>query len=117
MCLPNGLKNTRFRLFESTFGEVIKEDLKITEIAMENGTSLSKEKYLWIVVMKEIYWRNQVLVILLDENQMQRIKEIYNGIQFGAPHHKFEKWIDPYVVEGEPKVVYCRELRKMILRN
>ena len=30
-------------------------------------------------------------------------KEIYNGIQFGSPHHKFEKWIDPYVVEGQPE--------------
>lgn len=25
-------------------------------------------------------------------------KEIYNGLQFGALHHKFEKWIDPYIV-------------------
>jgi hypothetical protein len=29
--------------------------------------------------------------------------EIYYGIQFGAPHHKFEKWIDPYIVEGQPE--------------
>ncbi|MBD8034423.1 MULTISPECIES: FAD-dependent oxidoreductase [Solibacillus] len=29
-------------------------------------------------------------------------KEIYNGVQFGTQHHKFESFIDPYIEEGNP---------------
>ncbi len=36
---------------------------------------------------------------------MRHIKKFIMAfsIQFGAPHHKFEKWIDPYKVEGDAK--------------
>ncbi|MBO1910457.1 FAD-dependent oxidoreductase, partial [Microvirga sp. 3-52] len=82
--------------------EVCKEDLKITEIAMENGNRFKGKVFMDCSYEGDLLAEAGVSFFVGRESNAT-YKEIYNGIQFGAPHHKFEKWIDPYVIEGDPE--------------
>jgi len=81
--------------------EVSKENGKIIEIVMENGTRYKGKVFMDCSYEGDLLAKSDVSYFVGRESNAM-YKEIYNGIQFGAPHHKFEKWIDPYVVEGEP---------------
>lgn len=72
----------------------------ITAISMEDGTRF--EAKVWL----DCSYEGDLMAMAGVSYKVGReanstYKEIYNGIQFGAPHHKFEKWIDPYVIEGD----------------
>ena len=81
--------------------EVIKVDLEIREITMENGNRFIGKVFMDCSYEGDLLAKAGVSFFVGRESNAT-YKEIYNGIQFGAPHHKFEKWIDPYVIEGDP---------------
>ncbi|MDW0112424.1 FAD-dependent oxidoreductase [Sporosarcina saromensis] len=82
--------------------EVTVENQQITEIVMENGARYSGKIFMDCSYEGDLLAKSGVSYFVGREYNAT-YQEIYNGIQFGAPHHKFEKWIDPYVVEGQPK--------------
>ncbi|WP_172369956.1 FAD-dependent oxidoreductase [Sporosarcina jiandibaonis] len=82
--------------------EVIKDDLKITGISMENGNRFKGKVFMDCSYEGDLLAKAGVSFFVGRESNAT-YKEIYNGIQLGALHHKFEKWIDPYVIEGEPE--------------
>lgn len=82
--------------------DVKKKNGKIIEIVMEDGTRYQGNIYTDSTYEGDLLARADVSYCVGRESNAS-YQEIYNGIQFGAPHHKFDKWIDPYVVEGDPK--------------
>ena len=82
--------------------EVTKENGKIIEIVMENENRFKGKVFMDCSYEGDLLAQSDVTFFVGRESNAT-YKEIYNGIQFGAPHHKFEKWVDPYVVEGEPE--------------
>ncbi len=81
--------------------EVVKVDRKITELVMEDGSRYKGTVFLDCSYEGDGLARAGISFYVGRESN-STYQEIYNGIQFGAPHHKFEKWIDPYVEEGQP---------------
>ncbi|WP_277585281.1 FAD-dependent oxidoreductase [Psychrobacillus antarcticus] len=81
---------------------VRKTHAKISEIQMEDGTSYKGKIFLDCTYEGDLLALAGVSYFVGRESNAT-YKEIYNGVQFGAPHHKFEKWIDPYVEEGKPE--------------
>ncbi len=81
--------------------EVSKENGAIIEIVMEDGTRYKGNVFMDCSYEGDLLAKSGVSYFVGRESNA-KYQEIYNGIQFGAPHHKFEKWIDPYIVEGEP---------------
>ena len=73
-----------------------------SEIVMENETRYKGKVFMDCSYEGDLLAKSAVSYFVGRESNAT-YQEIYNGIQFGAPHHKFEKWIDPYVVEGEPE--------------
>jgi hypothetical protein len=82
--------------------EVVKVDQKITELVMEDGTRYKGNVFIDCSYEGDVLARAGISYYVGRESN-STYHEIYNGIQFGAPHHKFEKWIDPYIVEGQPE--------------
>lgn len=87
--------------YNQQLAEVIKEGTTITELVMEDGTRYQAAVFIDSSYEGDLFARAGVTYYVGRESNAM-YEEIYNGIQFGAPHHKFEKWIDPYVFEGEP---------------
>ena len=81
---------------------VVKVEQNIRELVMEDGTRYKGKVFLDCSYEGDVLARAGISFYVGRESN-STYKEIYNGIQFGAPHHKFEKWIDPYVVEGQPE--------------
>ncbi|MFJ7936167.1 FAD-dependent oxidoreductase [Sporosarcina sp. NPDC096371] len=81
--------------------EVVKEEGEIIEIRVEDGNRYKGKFFLDCSYEGDLLAKSDVSYFVGRESNVT-YQEIYNGIQFGAPHHKFEKWIDPYVVEGQP---------------
>lgn len=81
--------------------EVSKENGAIIEIVMEDGTRYKGNVFMDCSYEGDLLAKSGVSYFVGRESNA-KYQEIYNGIQFGAPHHKFEKWIDPYIVEGQP---------------
>lgn len=88
--------------YRQHLNEVKKSHTNISEIQMEDGTSYKGKIFLDCTYEGDLLALAGVSYFVGRESNAT-YKEIYNGVQFGAPHHKFEKWIDPYVVEGQPE--------------
>lgn len=82
--------------------KVIKNDKKIVEIIMEDGNRYKGNIFMDCTYEGDLYAMAGVSFFVGRETNAT-YQEIYNGIQFGGPYHKFEKWIDPYVIEGDPE--------------
>ena len=81
---------------------VIKNDGAIEEIVMENGNRFIGEYFIDASYEGDLLARAGVsYTVGREANSVY--KEIYNGIQFSSPHHNFDIWIDPYIVEGKPE--------------
>lgn len=80
--------------------EVVKTDSDINEIVMESGNRYIGKVFMDCSYEGDLLAKAGVSYFVGRESNAT-YNEIYNGIQFGAPHHKFEKWIDPYVIEGD----------------
>ncbi|MEH7179720.1 FAD-dependent oxidoreductase [Neobacillus vireti] len=98
----NWLKDNEIDVFFSQHLEVVKtENSKIIEIVMEDGTTYKGSFFIDASYEGDLMAKAGVSYFVGRESNAT-YKETYNGIQFGHPHHQFEKWIDPYVVEGDP---------------
>ena len=86
--------------FEQHLEKVVMDDTNITEIHMEDGTIYKGKVFIDCTYEGDLLAKANISYYVGRESN-SLYKEIYNGIQFGAPHHKFEKWIDPYVIEGD----------------
>ncbi|WP_313886432.1 FAD-dependent oxidoreductase [Bacillus sp. SD088] len=75
---------------------------KITEIVMEDGSCYQADIFMDCSYEGDVLAKAGICYFVGRESNAT-YKEIYNGIQFGGPHHKFEKWIDPYKKEGDAK--------------
>jgi hypothetical protein len=80
--------------------EVRTVDGKIKEIKMEDGQSYIGDIFIDASYEGDLLAKAGVSYFVGRESNAT-YKEIYNGVHFGSPHHKFEKWIDPYVIEGK----------------
>ncbi|UFT98836.1 FAD-dependent oxidoreductase [Radiobacillus kanasensis] len=85
--------------FNQYLDSVKTEGGKITEITMEDGTVYKGNIFIDSSYEGDLLSKAGVSYFVGRESNAT-YKETYNGIQFGSPHHKFEKWIDPYLVEG-----------------
>ncbi len=87
--------------FNQHLDEVKTEESKIIEILMEDGTIYKGAFFIDASYEGDLMAKAGVSYFVGRESNAT-YKETYNGIQFGHPHHQFEKWIDPYVIEGNP---------------
>lgn len=81
--------------------KVIKDKQEVVEIVMEDGRRYKGNIFMDCSYEGDLLAMSDVSFFVGRESNAT-YREIYNGIQFGAPHHKFEKWVDPYVEEGNP---------------
>jgi hypothetical protein len=82
--------------------EIVKtENRRIREIMMEDGTTYKGDFFIDSSYEGDLMAKSGVTYFVGRESNAT-YKETYNGIQFGHPHHQFEKWIDPYFTEGDP---------------
>ncbi|WP_082252858.1 FAD-dependent oxidoreductase [Bacillus sp. FJAT-27251] len=88
-------------VFNQHLTDVKTEDRKIKEIIMEDGTAYKAKFFIDASYEGDLMAKAGVTYFTGRESNAT-YKEAYNGIQFGHPHHQFEKWVDPYVVEGDP---------------
>ncbi|MCP8615910.1 FAD-dependent oxidoreductase [Salirhabdus salicampi] len=79
---------------------VLKENGKIKEITMEDGQRYVGDMFIDASYEGDLLAKAGISYAVGRESN-STYKEIYNGVHFGSPHHKFEKWIDPYVIEGK----------------
>ncbi|TLQ08997.1 FAD-dependent oxidoreductase [Marinilactibacillus psychrotolerans] len=82
--------------------KVIKENNKIKEFTTENGNTFIADVFIDTTYEGDLFAKAGISYKVGREANSQ-YKEIYNGIQFKDQHHKFEEWIDPYVIEGDPE--------------
>lgn len=85
--------------YEQYLDKVEMENGKIKCIKMEDGSSYKGKIFVDASYEGDLLARAGVSYYVGRESN-STYKEIYNGIYFGGPHHKFETWIDPYVIEG-----------------
>lgn len=94
-------------VYEQHLEVVEKENGKITKITMEDGTNYNGKVFLDSTYEGDLLARADISYHVGREPN-STYKEIYNGIYFGAQHHKFETWIDPYVIEGDESSGYVQ---------
>ncbi|WP_081798107.1 FAD-dependent oxidoreductase [Neobacillus dielmonensis] len=87
--------------FNQHLEEVTTEHGRIKEIIMEDGTTYRGAFFIDASYEGDLMAKAGVSYFVGRESN-DTYKETYNGIQFGHPHHQFEKRVDPYVSEGVP---------------
>lgn len=87
--------------YQQHLEKVEMENGKISKIIMEDGTTYEGKVFIDASYEGDLMAKSKVSYHVGRESN-STYKEIYNGIQFGGQHHKFETWIDPYVIEGDP---------------
>lgn len=88
--------------FRQQLLDTIMENGAIREITMEDG-SVYKGKFFVDASYEGDLMADANVSYFVGREANDTYKETLNGIQFGSPHHNFEKWIDPYVTEGKPE--------------
>ena len=85
-----------------------KQGTQIIKVTMMDGTTYKAEHFIDASYEGDLLAAADVDYIVGREGA-NVYKEIYNGVQFGTQHHKFESYIDPYVEEGNPAsgLLYC----------
>ncbi|MCU6712159.1 FAD-dependent oxidoreductase [Paenibacillus sp. J5C_2022] len=80
---------------------VTKRGGRITELVMENGNVFRGKMFIDATYEGDLMARSGVAYhVGREANSVYQ--ETYNGIQFGSPTHRFNAWIDPYVIPGKP---------------
>ncbi|WP_082687096.1 FAD-dependent oxidoreductase [Bacillus sp. FJAT-27445] len=87
--------------FNQHLEEAKTENRKIKEIIMENGTVYKGDIFIDTSYEGDLMAKAGVSYFVGRESNAT-YKETYNGIQFGHPHHQFEKWISPFYHEDDP---------------
>ncbi|WP_084782038.1 FAD-dependent oxidoreductase [Bacillus niameyensis] len=80
---------------------VVTAEGEIKELTMEDGTTYRGSYFIDASYEGDLLAKAGVSYTVGREANAT-YKEKYNGIFFGTPHHMFERWVDPYVIEGEP---------------
>ncbi|GIP62862.1 hypothetical protein J32TS6_14170 [Virgibacillus pantothenticus] len=88
--------------FQQHLDKVYSEDGAIKEITMENGNVFKGSYFIDTTYEGDLLAKAGVSYFVGRESNAT-YKEKYNGIHFGTPYHMFERWIDPYVIEGDPE--------------
>ncbi|SFA75956.1 FAD dependent oxidoreductase [Lentibacillus halodurans] len=88
--------------FEQHLDTVTCEDGEIKAIVMEKGNVYKGEFFIDASYEGDLLAKAGISYFVGRESNAT-YKEKYNGVQFGHPHHQFEQWVDPYVVEGKPE--------------
>lgn len=88
-------------VFNQHLERVNKENRKISEITMEDGTAYKGDFFIDCSYEGDLMAKSGVTYFVGRESNAT-YKETYNGIQFGHPHHQFKKWIDPYMNPEDP---------------
>lgn len=87
---------------EQFIASVDKEDGVIQQVVMADGTTYAAQQFIDASYEGDLLAHAGVSYIVGREAGTV-YKEIYNGVQFGTQHHKFESFIDPYKIEGQPE--------------
>lgn len=87
---------------EQFIAQVVKEGSAIKKVIMTDGTIYEADQFIDASYEGDLLARAGVSYTIGREASTV-YKEIYNGVQFGTQHHKFECFIDPYVEEGKPE--------------
>ncbi|WP_043929665.1 FAD-dependent oxidoreductase [Bacillus sp. EB01] len=96
------LKEYEIDVFYNQHLEDVKsENFRVKEISMEDGTTYQADFFIDCSYEGDLMAKAGVSYFVGRESNAT-YKETYNGIQFGHPHHQFEKWISPYVHEDVP---------------
>lgn len=77
------------------------ENRQIQQIVMTDGTTYEARQFIDASYEGDLLAHAGVEYIVGREASTV-YKEIYNGVQFGTQHHKFESFIEPYIEEGNP---------------
>ncbi|OZU88348.1 xanthan lyase [Virgibacillus indicus] len=80
--------------------DAVMEGTEIKSIMMENGNMFSGKHFIDASYEGDLMSKVNVSYFIGRESN-GTYQEIYNGVQFGYPHHKFETDIDPYVIKGD----------------
>ncbi|WP_284141051.1 MULTISPECIES: FAD-dependent oxidoreductase [unclassified Virgibacillus] len=91
--------------FDQHLVEVKMEHGKITELVMEDETVYKGKMFIDSSYEGDLLAKAGVSYHVGRESSAT-YQEIFNGIQFGGQHHKFETWIDPYVTKGDKSSGY-----------
>lgn len=81
---------------------VNKQNTTIIEVTMEDGTVYHAKQFIDASYEGDLLAKAGV-TYFVGREAGTTYKEIYNGVQFGTQHHKFESFIDPYKIEGDPE--------------
>lgn len=88
-------------LYRQYLQAAMKKSGRITELRMENGNVFRAGMFIDATYEGDLMAKAGVSYSVGREaNSVYR--ETWNGIQFGSPTHRFQAWIDPYVVPGKP---------------
>jgi len=81
--------------------EVEKQNGKITSIKTDNGSVFEAGMFIDATYEGDLMARAGVSYhVGREANSVYG--ETLNGIQFGSPTHRFNAWVDPYVIPGKP---------------
>lgn len=87
--------------YEQHLERVDTQDGRIRQIVMENGNIFTAEMFIDATYEGDLMARAGVSYHVGRESNAT-YKETLNGIHYGHPNHKFNAWVDPYVIEGKP---------------
>ena len=87
---------------EQFIAGVQKDNGVIQQVTMTDGTTYEAQQFIDASYEGDLLAHAGVSYIVGREAG-KVYKEIYNGVQFGTQHHKFESFIDPYKIEGQPE--------------
>ncbi|MEK3763735.1 MULTISPECIES: FAD-dependent oxidoreductase [unclassified Solibacillus] len=86
---------------EQFIESAVLENQSIQQVRMTDGTTYEAKQFIDASYEGDLLAHAGVEYIVGREAGTV-YKEIYNGVQFGTQHHKFESFIDPYKEEGNP---------------
>lgn len=94
-------------IYNQGLEEVVMENGEIKKLIMEDGNNYIGRFFIDATYEGDLLAKSNVSYFVGRESN-STYKEIYNGIQFNSQHHKFETWIDPYVIEGNKESGYLK---------
>ncbi|GGA92043.1 FAD-dependent oxidoreductase [Ornithinibacillus halotolerans] len=94
-------------IYQQRLEEVVMENGELKKLIMEDGNSYTGKVFIDATYEGDLLAKSNVSYFVGRESNAT-YKEIYNGVQFNGQHHKFETWIDPYVIEGNKESGYLK---------
>jgi len=92
--------------FEQHLSSVKKDENRIVEITMEDGTVYRAKIFIDASYEGDLLARAGVSFHVGRESNAT-YGETYNGVHFGHPNHQFNRFVDPYKIAGQPDSGLC----------